>query len=576
MFKSDSCLESTKSKRTLRKSDRRQLELACATFSPRVAAALAAADDVALKQLPATEPECMLVLADGDALAIQFERKRVSKHAPAVTVTMPTVLALAAVTPAERGSGLLVFDLPSHVFEFLSRGADIMLPGVRNDLSTLSDFAVDDVACIAVNGVVIAVGLCLMSRAEALDAIAQNAGKGRLVRVWHRFGDALWQAGSRAGHDTIVAALHDQVRETADVAATAPVSDDAASASAAPAPAPAASEPALSADEVLAVSFFRGCAATPDADLPVLASTLFERMIANRPAGTTIELKASKHKRLLPFLQAMAETGAVQLKESARGSGVWSVTEIDRDSDAYRDAAAAAQVAASEAAAAKAPSILHSTEAGCIDVLVGRERVAVALPGLLASLPTKRWPQVVQLLQLDDSLLALAAGVRELIAAEDAPAVIGGIVRDHTASAGKNTCTLNASLAALLPDVSGTVAKRLVADRVGKLLKPCWFSLGVDGTASKVHKCAVPTVRVEEVTIRGHKCTVVHGLSALFDVSLSDVCEAWRAQLSSGCSLDEHGAIVVQGLHERTVAQLLAEHFCVPESAIVCKALKKR
>jgi predicted ribosome-associated RNA-binding protein Tma20/translation initiation factor 1 (eIF-1/SUI1) len=569
MFKSDSCLVSTKSKRTLRKSDRRQLELACAPFSPRLAAALAAADDVSLKQLPTTEPECMLVLADGDALAIQFERKRVSKHAPVVTVTMPTVLALVTVTPAERGSGLLVFDLPSNVFEFLSRGADIMLPGVLNDLSTLSDFAVNDVACIAVNGVVIAVGLCLMSRAEALDAIAQNAGKGRLVRVWHRFGDALWQSGSRAGHDTIVAALR-------DVAATALVGDDAASTSAGPAPAPAPSEPALSADEVLAMSFFRGCVATPDTDLPLLASTLFERMIANRPAGTTIELKASKHKRLLPFLQAMAETGAVKLKESARGSGVWSVTEIDRDSEAYHDAAAAAQVAASEAATANAPSILHSTEAGCIDVLVGRERIAVALPDLLASLPTKRWPQVVQLLQLDDSLLALAAGVRELIAAEDAPEVIGGIVRDHTASAGKNTCTLNASLAALLPDVSGTVAKRLVADRVGKLLKPCWFSLGVDGTASKLHKCAVPTVRIEEVLIRGHKCTVVHGLSALFDVSLGDVCEAWRAQLSSGCSLGEHGSIVVQGLHERTLAQWLVEHFCVPESAIVCKAIKKR
>ncbi len=546
----------------MRKSDKRHLLQSISdALSPTIASAFPASSELELRPLTASEPPCTLVVASdtGDALFVDLSTAARKNR------FMPTVRALVGLG---QHAGLTVFPTLSNVFEFISRGADFMLPGLRADLAALPDFAVDDVVAVSIGGVVVAVGLALMSKRQALAA----AGKGKLVRLLHWFGDALWLASSRAGHDTIVAALRDEplpsspaVSSTADEPALEPA--------AAPAPAP----PAASPDEVLVASFFRGLAATPDAELPLLTQALFERMCANRPPGTTVDVKASSFKKLLPFLKAMEAKEAVKLKETA--PGVWAVLDIDRDSVAYADAAATV-----ETAEAVLPAILHSSAAGCIDVLVGRERVPVELPRVVASLATSRWPRMVQLLQVDEALAPLFGG-RQLIAADDAASLVGGVVREHTTSVGKNTCTLNDALVAALGASGGgggseTMTKKAVAERVRKQLKACWITVAPDGTPSKLHKGEPTKVVVDEVLVRGHKCTAVVGLVPLFGVDVAQVCEAWRQQLASGCTEGEHkcqaAAVIVQGLHADAVVQVLREQFSVPESAIAVSKLKGR
>lgn len=557
MFSQSSALVSTKPARTLRKSDKRHLLQSISTaLSPSLAAAFPSTD-LELRPLTATEPLCSLVVALPSAEAFFVDLSTPTRK----NRFMPTVRALVGLADL---AGLTVFATTSNVFEFISRGADFMLPGLRADLAALPDFAVDDVVGVSIGGVVVAVGLALMSKQQALAA----GGKGKLARLLHWFGDALWLASSRLGHDTIVAALRDEPLPLSDA-----LSSTAESAAAEPAAAPAA--PAASPDEVLVASFFRGLAASPDADLPLLTQVLFERMCAHRPPGTTVDVKASSFKKLLPFLKAMEAKEAVKLKETA--PGVWAVVEVDRDSTAYAEAAATIELAD-----AVAPVILHSSEAGFIDVLVGRERVPVELPRVVASLATSRWPRMVQLLLVDDALVPLFGG-RQLIAADDAAALVAGVVREHTTSVGKNTCTLNATLSAALGDASSSsdaVPKKAVAERVRKQLKACWISVAPDGMPSKLHRGEPTKMLVDEILVRGHKCTAVVGLVPLFGVDIAQVCEAWRQQLASGCTVGEHkcqaDAIIVQGLHADAVVQQLREQFSVPESAIAVAKLKGR
>jgi hypothetical protein len=360
--------------------------------------------------------------------------------------------------------------------------------------------------------------------------------------------------------------------ETSVGAATTSESTSAAAAAAAAAVAVVSA----SADEVLEQAFLRGCWAVPDAELPMLVSAFFERMLAHRPAGSTVDLKASKHKKLLPFLQAMSTSGAIKLDEQS--AGVWRVTWIDRDSDAYQDAAASAASASAAASAAPAPSSVFASN-GVVEVAFGRERVSVALPGVLSELATAKHPRLVELLSVDESLAPLFGDTERLLDVTRAPQIVGNVVRQNTTSVGKNTCTLNASLSAVFGDVAAdaTLTKKAVTERINRLLQPCWIVLQTDGMPSRVHKGAPPHVTIDECMVRGHKCTAVLGLQALLGVPLSAVCDDWRQQLAAGCTEGEHhsqAAVIVQGLLSAQIVAILERDFRLPATVLTVRKLK--
>jgi predicted RNA-binding protein (TIGR00451 family) len=254
MFKTELSLKSSKATRALRKSDRRKLIESIATSlrnnAALVAAALADAD-VELRPVA----ECTLVAAvRGDAYFVDLDNG----------TFMPTlVTALLATTPL----ALPVFETHAVVFlQFLSQGADFMLPGCRHvdRIESMEPaWSRGDVVVIAVAGTPVALGTALMSRAEAAAA----GRKGKLVRVLHYYGDALWLASSKRGNDAVVAALtdnnddnnKDNNDETSVGAATTSESTSAAAAAAAAAVAVVSA----SADEVLEQAFLRGCWAVP-------------------------------------------------------------------------------------------------------------------------------------------------------------------------------------------------------------------------------------------------------------------------------------------------------------------------
>lgn len=561
MFKVDASLKSSKPTRVLRKSDRRKLLESIVTSlrndAHLVDAALADAADVELRPLA----DCTLVAAvRGDAHFVDLNSNKF----------MPT-LVTALLAPV--AAALPVFETHAAVFlQHLSHGADFMLPGchLADRMESIEpSWSVGDVVVIAVRGTPVALGTALMSRAEAAAA----ARKGKLVRVLHYYGDALWLASSRRGNDAVVAALtganndpndNDNDNDATDVAVESTTVTSTADTVA-----------VVSPDDILQQSFLRGCCAVRDDELPMLVSTFFERMLTNRPVGSTVDLKASKHKKLLPFLQAMAASaGAINLDEQS--AGVWRVTWIDRDSDAYRDAATAA-VATSDAAAPAPASVFASN--GVLDVEFGRERASVALPAVLAELATAKHPRLVELLSVDESLAALFGADERLLDVARAPQVVGNVMRQNTTSVGKNTCTLNASLGAVFDDVAAdaTLTKKAVTERINRLLHPCWIVVQPDGTPSRVHKGAPPHVTIHECMVRGHKCTAVMGLQALLGVPPSAVCDDWRQQLAAGCAEGEHHSqvsVIVQGLLSAQIVAILERDFRLPATVLTVRQLK--
>jgi predicted RNA-binding protein (TIGR00451 family) len=252
MFKVESSLKSTKATRVLRKSDRRKLLEAIGDAS-LVAATLGDAD-VELRPLA----DCTLIAAvRGDAYFVDLNGD--SKFMPTLLATLLATAPLA----------LPVFETHAAVFvQHLSQGADFMLPGclLADRMHTIEPaWSVGDVVVVAVGGAPVALGTALMSRADAATA----GRKGKLVRVLHYYGDALWLASSRRGNDAVVAALTGANNRVDDDDDNDDNNDDSNVVVV------VVPETPVSVDEILMQSFLRGCSAVQDDELPMLVSSVF-------------------------------------------------------------------------------------------------------------------------------------------------------------------------------------------------------------------------------------------------------------------------------------------------------------
>ena len=261
---------------------------------------------------------------------------------------------------------------PPEVARFLINGADLLLPGVRAADDAVAGLPVGAPACVRIfgNPAAIAVGVLVAPGSAVAQAIATpGAIKGVALSVEHVIGDALWRlagrplpnAGFTMAEDGLVrvaslesAAPDAMAAPIADLAALAPsvasatcaagivdISDPSESAEviaevaeAAPAAGTAEtveavgeaeSDPAAvqaEMDALMRACFLFSAKALDDASLPMLPNAFYTgHMRPKRPAGSSLDVKASSWKKLLPFLRTMESEGLCTLAPPPKGGG---------------------------------------------------------------------------------------------------------------------------------------------------------------------------------------------------------------------------------------------------------------
>ncbi|KAI8463967.1 MAG: hypothetical protein J3K34DRAFT_129977 [Monoraphidium minutum] len=264
-----------------------------------------------------------------------------------------------------RAPGLLPRVLLKHpsVSHFVcgyghGRGADVMLPGV--DVGALPHFEKGALVAVAVPGnpAPIAVGLAAFSSGD-MAAAGGGHGRGKAVEVLQAYGDHLWAdvAGKPAANEGFldggVAPLPGMWDGGSDggeggggeAAAAAPGGEaeagggePEASGSGAAAAAAAAAEAeaaAVDMEALLEAALLQALhKSVKPADLPLAGSALWsQHMLPNRPPGSTLDVKKSKHKKISKLLQVYAKAGLLSGKEDKAGDFI--ISGVNRSHHLY-------------------------------------------------------------------------------------------------------------------------------------------------------------------------------------------------------------------------------------------------
>ena len=267
---------------------------------------------------------------------------------------LPTLQAL-----WRQPSLLTALVVPAPVSEYLINFADLMTPGIISATGPVDALQVGDPLCVRVDGnpCAVAVGRLAMRGAELAAALQQSPRpKGRALETLHVFGDALWkyaekpipndgflvaEDGSKAvvpldGGDAGAVGDADEGGEAADGEA-----DALADALADAAVDTEADRAAM--DDRLRACFLYAATTLKDKALPLPINLFYSQHLRPlRPAGTSLDVKASRWKKLGAFLQAMADEGLCEVgvppakKGAPKGSGELCVRAFVRDADAYR------------------------------------------------------------------------------------------------------------------------------------------------------------------------------------------------------------------------------------------------
>ncbi|TMW66241.1 hypothetical protein Poli38472_004006 [Pythium oligandrum] len=250
------------------------------------------------------------------------------------------------------------------VSEFVLRGADVMLPGVVfSSMEEVQALRKGELRAVYARGNphAFAIGEMLVDA----DEIAKTGKKGKAMQVWHYYGDELWKMGpqtkpndgfpSMADGSTDKKAISplsqsgqvvdesdeeeeeeedespraDEEEVTVDLADV--TIDDSEEKAAVPAEESEDAEETVTKEEMDAFYYQTllqalRSGAIKEKQLPMLASTFHATVLLPcRPAGVTLNIKHSTHKKLSTFLKAMASKGLLQVKDK---SGVQSITAI--------------------------------------------------------------------------------------------------------------------------------------------------------------------------------------------------------------------------------------------------------
>ncbi|PNW83028.1 hypothetical protein CHLRE_06g303650v5 [Chlamydomonas reinhardtii] len=323
------------------------------------------------------------------------------------------------------------------VSRYLVGGADLMLPGVAMPAEGLPAFQRDQLlaVCSPGNPAPVAVGAAVMDSSDAAARIrGQVPGgcRGKLVEVMQHYGDCLWSdVGGRAvpnagfladgvvppGVASVEATLNGELGDDGgDDGAEAQDGEGASGQAGGESAADGAAEriAGLSLDGAGGAGGESGAASTSgsgagaaggggeaeaeavdmdallesvllqaltksvkDGDLPLNSSVLWnQHMLPQRPAGSTLDVKKSKHKKMSKFLQSYGKAGLLTCKED-KHSGDVIVTAVNRkcplllDFRPYKASSTAAAESAGPTAGAPETAAATSGGAGASSSAAG-------------------------------------------------------------------------------------------------------------------------------------------------------------------------------------------------------------
>ena len=241
-------------------------------------------------------------------------------------------------------SALPALFIPPEAARFLLNGADLLLPGVRGCDATVPDLPAGTPACVRIMGnpAAVAVGVLAVDGAAIAMAVAEPCEhKGVALTVEHIVGDALWRHCERPlpnsgftaeangsitvapimaapsddnGVDQMAVALSQAAVDVSDALHEDTAVSSAPSPSAEPAEVSAASDTTAAMDDLMRKTFLQTARKTPDAALPLGINVFYSQHLRpNRPAGSSLDVKLSSHKKLGNFMSAMESAGSCTL-----------------------------------------------------------------------------------------------------------------------------------------------------------------------------------------------------------------------------------------------------------------------
>jgi translation initiation factor 2D len=519
------------------------------------------------------------------------------------------------------------------VSEFVLGGADLMLPGVCGMKAVEGSLTLGGPAAILVvgNPSPIAIGRCAVEPSALLAALESDARpKGTALEVLHVFGDSLWRYGGlqlpRGNKGFAVGAkriesIVDPVVETARAVAAVDISDgavadgsgdgsdcdggvdgdggggddddsdgDGGASSDGNGDAANESDGGVAAraemDDLLQRCFLQAAHAVPDSGLPMSINVFYSSFMRPlRPAGTSLDVKASNFKKLAPLLAQMeaaslctVRTGAAgkpgsKGKPAAKAAGEAMLGSISRTAEAYTTFTPWKAVAADEVAAG--PSGFSAARIVVSELYRPCEAQRPLFDRLGLSDRKAFYSEREAVAALERHLASAATPGGPGPATPAAPVRLVG------------TVTLDPLLADALYKGGGAAAQTsLGAKELLKLwvsrLEP-WFH----ASGGRLEKPLVrpgrspPCVRISTAQRRGHSVTLVEDLDA-YAISAKALAAALQARLGASASVEtvecksgvtKH-AVMVQGLWDRAVAEHLEEALGLPSRCVANNAKK--
>eukprot|EP00411_Alexandrium_monilatum_P045529 CAMPEP_0175445392 /NCGR_PEP_ID=MMETSP0095-20121207/59725_1 /TAXON_ID=311494 /ORGANISM="Alexandrium monilatum, Strain CCMP3105" /LENGTH=595 /DNA_ID=CAMNT_0016745621 /DNA_START=1 /DNA_END=1788 /DNA_ORIENTATION=- len=516
--------------------------------------------------------------ADGTCILVQLDGRADVGDAELVP-SLPALWSIGA-------DALPCVLLQPAVARFISRGANVMAPGIRAVRPARGADAAPELGSLVSVRVVGNPSACAVGRLRLHAAVLGTPGtKGEAVEVLHYFGDALWEAcGSPrpAGFVGDEIAITD-AREAAELLGATPVGEpaaagaDAASSDKSPfggapvggASAPAEAEDASGAGEMgpeemdrYLLECFLQAAKTriKDKDLPMAGNTLYaQHMRGCRRAGSNLDVKQSSKKKLAPFLAQLEELGVLALK---KGSADPVVTRICRDHPDVSSWRPWPRSATAEAAA----------EGGGSEGGSGSAAATIAIETV--------WRPGARLAPLLD-----ATGVQ---APED-----GCWTREQLAEVlkryadakdlwmknNRKRMTLDELLSGLAGEGDASSHLDGLVDRTLRSLQVCHRVSTPQGGAQggvrrTVRPGRPPVVQVRTDTRRGHAVTLAHGLEA-YGVDMDALASCLQKALAASASVEREPqvAVVVQGFWDVAVADWM-QRIGIPAESIQQQAKK--
>lgn len=231
---------------------------------------------------------------------------------------------------------LPTFVIQPETFHFIQGGADLMLPGVIEPAGGFPNFLIGEKYTITLKDTQkpIAVGKTLLN----LQNARTNGMKGKCLEVDHFYSDFLWKFGSKVHPPAEVAVEgrqslsitsaeeEEKVRKDnskpADDIPEADDEDDKTN----------ANFNTEQIDATLLSACLYGLKKVPKDALPLQINMFLSKyMIPYRPLGTTLDLKHSSYKKLLPFLRYITDMGLIEMQEDS--PGVFTIVNIYKDNE---------------------------------------------------------------------------------------------------------------------------------------------------------------------------------------------------------------------------------------------------